>query len=109
MELAFATRSLRALCEDEDRAAGLYGPTVAADLRARLADLRAAATVSDLIAGNPIFDGAGDAHLTLTLADTHVLICRVNHRNPARQQDGSPDWTRVRRLLIGSITEVITQ
>src|SRR5258708_22364381 len=53
VEIAFANKSLRQLCESERRARRSLGPRVAEKLKRRLADLRAANCVKDLVAGRP--------------------------------------------------------
>src|SRR5690242_7486082 len=53
VEIAFAKKSLRRLCESERAARRSLGATVAERLKRRLADLRAANCVKDLVAGRP--------------------------------------------------------
>src|SRR6266853_4108322 len=55
MEVAFRTRSLRSLCGDEQVAVRQLGDELAMELRARIADLRAAASFDDIVAGQPAF------------------------------------------------------
>ena len=53
MEIAFNTKSLRAICESEAKAKRELGPSVAGILKHRLADLQAAKSANDLVAGQP--------------------------------------------------------
>src|ERR1700732_5499632 len=107
MELAFASRSLRSMCEEEGQAAESLGSVVAADLHARLADLRAADTIAALGAGTPDVSSGDNAILRLIVGATHEIICRVNHASPPRLHDGSLDWQRVRRLRVEHVGPVL--
>ncbi len=53
LELAFATKPLRELCESEAKAKQKLGAKIAAVLMHRLADLRAAYSIGDLPIGKP--------------------------------------------------------
>jgi hypothetical protein len=102
MEIAFDTRELRTICEDGNVVSGVFDGPFMEHLRARIADLRAADTVRDLIAGRPalldspprVVIGVGDGR----------LVCAVNHLAVSRTEDGSVDWQRVRRLRVTDIT-----
>jgi ribosomal protein L29 len=80
LELAFETKPLREICESEHKAKQELGAKVAEELKRRLADLRAAASVEDLpvakprkISGTCIFD----------LAEGYRLVVAPNHtKNP---------------------------
>ena len=78
MELAFDTPMLRKLCESEKIAKQDLGPEVAEQLKRRIADLRAADTVMDLVASPPsVLD---DPHqVAIALCDGWRLVCAVNH------------------------------
>lgn len=53
MIVAFETVKLRRVCEDKGVAIAQLGIEVAANLRERLADIRAASTTADLLVGRP--------------------------------------------------------
>src|SRR5438876_798567 len=53
LELAFVNKTLRQLCESSTKANRQLGDEVADRLRRRVADLRAATCVSDLLVGTP--------------------------------------------------------
>ena len=76
MELAFATKSLRQLCENEARAKRDLGETVAERLKRRLADLRAAECVKDLVAGHPReVEGMEHPNIAMNLCkDSHIAV-----------------------------------
>ncbi len=101
MEIAFETRQLRSICEDGNVGAEVFDGSVVEHLRARLADLRAAETIRDLVVGSPeVFDSP--PRVLIDLGDRH-LACAVNHATVPRNEDGSVDWQRVRRLRVTGI------
>lgn len=101
LELAFATKELRSICEDGARALNEYGSDVASALLDRLADLRAASHPLEL----PVSvsqhgtDGA-NAHLVIVLGSEYSLVVAPNHRRPPLREDGSVAWERVSRVII---------
>ncbi len=104
MELAFATKALRSLSEDHDSAVGKFGEKAAADLRARIADLRAADSVADIVAGSPqFFDD--DPRMTISVLDTIEIVLRPNHVKMPRLAEGGVDWHHVRRLRIDKLSQ----
>lgn len=106
MLLAFATRALRAVCEDESKAVEAYGQRIAESLVARLADLRAAPTVDDLFVGRPVVSLTPVPCVTVRLADGYVLRCEVNHPGPTRRvEEDRFDWAGVRRLKVIAVAE----
>jgi len=105
MELAFATKILRSLCEEEDAAVEKFGTKAAAELRARIADLRAADSVADIVAGTPrFFDD--DPRMTVSLLGVLEIVLRPNHIKMPLRDDGRIDWSRVRRLKIDKLNQL---
>jgi hypothetical protein len=101
VEIAFATQRLRAICEDGSIAVTEYDSMVVEQLQARLADLRAAESAHDLLAGDPKLDSN---RLLIQLAHGFVLVAKPNHRASPLADDGIVDWRRVRRLQILEIS-----
>ena len=101
MELAFYSQSLRTLCEDDQRAKQELPPRVAEALKHRLADLRAAARLTDLIAGQPrtVTDSSG-AYLIIELEEGYRVIIVANHPNNPVTVRGVLDWDNVSRLKL---------
>jgi len=89
LELAFSTKSVRELCENEARAKELLGQNLAAKLKRRLADLLAASSVKELVAGQPHeLDGAQSGDFAVNLyGQTRLLFC-ANHKVMPRIQSG---------------------
>lgn len=101
MEIAFANKELRSLCEDDANANEQFGEQVAAGLRKRLADLRAASSVADLIVGNLRSHIDKERHCkVLDLSETAQLIFCSNHPKPPLDADGAVDWIKVTRVII---------
>lgn len=105
MELAFRTRELRSICEDEDVAAERFDPRVVGSLKRRLADLRAADSVDDLVAGHPRLASDPYPAVSLDLACGYELVCHVNHPNPQVGADRQLSWPSVRRLQVTAIAK----
>ena len=101
MELAFATTSLKELCEQEKLARRELGADSAKKLRARLADLRAAASVTDVVAGRPHpLSGDRAGEFAVSLAGGHRLVFKPNHDPTPMLDDGGIDWANVTRVTV---------
>ena len=99
--LAFDSKSLRTICESEAHAKHELGPAVAEVLKHRLADLRAATSVEDLVVGRPRqLDGADDEHMVVDLCDGHRLVFCANQLNKPVTESGKLDWQMVSRIKI---------
>lgn len=101
MELAFDKVSIREICESSSEAKRTLGPKVAEKLKRRLADLRAAASVHDLIAGHPReVHGPRYRRIRVDLADDYYLVLSANHPVIPRLESGKTDWSAVSRIKI---------
>ena len=99
MEIAFESKELRDLCESEAVARGTLDEGDAEMLMHRLADLSAASSISDLLAGNPRPVDGGRL-IVIDLSSSRRLVFAPNHpRNPQRD-DGATDWAKVNRVRI---------
>jgi len=97
--LAFASKSLREICETEERALRHFGKKVTESLKHRLADLEAAPTTADLIAGRPQLQNPS-GNYAVRLADGFCLEFAANHvKNPV-DKNGDVDWKRVSRIQV---------
>lgn len=101
MEIAFAKKSLRLLSESEDVAKRELGVKIAEKLMRRLADLRAATCVKDLVVGRPReIKGDLHAYIAVDLCDSsHIVFC-VNHNTTPLLKRGGVDWSKVGRIKI---------
>ena len=104
MEVAFETRQLRSVCESQVVASREFAPAVVKTLMSRLADMRAASSIHDLIAGNArVLKVGGDMCLMVDLACDHYMLLSANHPRNPRCEQGELDWERVRRVKVLSI------
>ena len=104
VQLAFATKSLRDLCESEIKIKKKLRSDVANVLQHRLADLSAASSMADLVASPPVqLDGASGKRYGIDLCGGHRLVIRPNHLNVSRTGSGDIDWRSVNRVQILSI------
>lgn len=104
VEIAFTKKSLRQLCESERTARRSLGLTVAGRLKRRLADLRAANCVKDLIAGRPKeLQSARAGQIAVELGEGFRLVFCANHSIPPLVDSRRVDWSKVNRVKIISI------
>lgn len=101
VELAFAEKPLRQLCESEEAARRILGEQVATKLRRRLADLRAAATIKDLVVGRPReIEGTSGSAMAIDLHRRSRMVFDANHNSIPTLKSGRVDWSRVTRIKI---------
>jgi hypothetical protein len=101
MEIAFATKLIREICEGESAATRTFGIPVTGKLKRRLADLRAATSVKDLVVGRPRkIDGGGDFKFAIDLCRGYFMVCAVNHVNVPMLDSSDVNWSKVSRVKI---------
>ena len=76
------------------------GTRVAEFLKRRLADLRAATSVDDLVAGRPRALEGTDQLMVVDLCDGHRMVFCANHPKNPMTESGELDWARVSRVKI---------
>lgn len=104
MIFAFSTKTIRALCECQAKAERVLGLKAAKKLRERLADIRAAASVTDLIAGRPHeIEGGRLPNYAINLADGYRVVLCANHNEIPITKAGRVDWSKVSRVRIHKI------
>lgn len=104
MELAFGTRSLRSLCADEEIAVQQLGRHLATELLARIADLRAASTFDDIVAGRPEFLNDRDPRVIIVVTEGVTMVIRPNQPEKSRKPLAIFDWAQVYRIRIDELT-----
>jgi hypothetical protein len=73
-------------------------------LRERLADLRAATNISELIAGRPReIEGRRFSYFAVDLANSYRIVLCANHNKVPLLKTGGIDWAKVRRLKVHKI------
>jgi proteic killer suppression protein len=101
MEFSFKDKKLRELCEGRGVAERKLGAPCARKLRARLADLEAAGSVSGLPAGRPhALSGDREGQFSVALEGGMRLVFEPNHNPTPLRDDGGIDWPRVTRVRI---------
>lgn len=101
MELAFDTKELRTICESEDYANRVLDPLVVEILKHRLADLRAATSIRDLVAGRVHqLEDTKNCHMIVELRDDHRIVLCANHPKNPIDEYGRVDWSRVSRVKV---------
>jgi toxin HigB-1 len=96
MDVRFGTEELEALCTVTATAKRALGQVGTRKLRARLADLAAARTVTELVAGRPHpLRGERSGCFALDLDGGRRLVFR-----PTLEPTGSLDWSRVNDVTI---------
>lgn len=100
MDISFASKKLEKLCSDSREAMRVLGADSARKLRARLADLQAADTVSELVAGRPHpLIGKRAGQFALDLAGGQRLVFQPLRAGAARAT-AAVDWKRVTAVEI---------
>jgi toxin HigB-1 len=110
MDIAFKNNHLKELCENSRYAKRELGEACAKKLHARIADIQAAANVTELIAGKPHpLTGKNDYMKYSIQLDGGNRLVFVPDLNPIpRRADGGIDWmlvTRVKVVDIGNYHE----
>lgn len=100
MELAFSTKALRTLCENEEAATRELGAKRAGSLRRRLADLRAAVSVNDLVASHPRQTADSKDNLEIDVGAGSRLVFCANHSVIPRLASRNVDWSSVSRVKL---------
>jgi hypothetical protein len=104
VELAFETKELREICEVQLTAEAELGIIAARDLRARLADLRAADSPVELVAGSPkIISSKPPGLFQLSLDGDYLLAYCANHVTNPVNDNGELQWPSVGRVKILAI------
>jgi len=87
------------LCENSTTATRELGEVAAERLKRRLADLRAAESVHDLVASPPTqFDDPRE--ISLPIASGFRLVLRSNHLETPMLGSHSVDWSAVERVKV---------
>jgi hypothetical protein len=89
------------VCENEVEGNRQLGETLAKALRSRLADLDAASSVKELLAGRP--KELSDGIMSVELGKGGSLVFTANHPNVPKTINRQTDWARVHSIRILSI------
>jgi hypothetical protein len=97
---AFESKSLRDVCQDESRALAELDAEVAEALKHRLADLAAATTGKDIIAGRPSTFGLAGECMSVDLGTDRKLVFVANHVKKPLGANKRVDWSKVTRIKL---------
>lgn len=101
MEITFGDRKLQKLCEQPAIAQKKLGASGARKLRSRLADLLAAETVQELVAGRPHpLKGDRAGQFAVDLEGGNRLVFESAKDPIPYKDDGSIDWSKVSQVCI---------
>ena len=101
MDIEFATSEIQALCEKKRLMTKTLGDACARKLRTRIADLAAAATVTDLVAGRPHpLKGNRLGQFAVDLHGGKRLVFEVTNDPVPQTQDGAVAWGQVTKVKI---------
>jgi hypothetical protein len=100
LELAFETKALRDICENEAIAKRELGAKVADALRRRLSDFQSIDSFDELPFAKP---KKNSNRITFDLSDDWQLIVTGGHGDNPKLASGKIDWTKVTRLKIARI------
>ncbi len=98
MTICFANKEIRKICETSKEADRRLGKPCADKLRRRLADLEAAQTVRDLVAGRP--HPLSDGSLSIVLQGGFRLVFEADLDPIPQLTSGGIDWAKVDRIII---------
>jgi hypothetical protein len=97
LELAFATRALRDICESEATAKEKLGAKAADALKRRLSDFRSIDSFDELPFNKP---KKNSNNVTFGLPDDWRLVVTGGHGDNPKLPSGKIDWAKVTRLKI---------
>ena len=101
MDVDYKTAKLKKLGLVSKEADKKFGPNSGKKLRARLADIEAAANVSELIAGRPHpYIGDKTDRFSLDLHGGDRLLFEPLKKPPPTKDDGGIDWSNVESIYV---------
>ncbi|HEY9652949.1 MAG TPA: hypothetical protein V6C95_19995 [Coleofasciculaceae cyanobacterium] len=101
MEIIFGNSKLLKLCEQQAVAQKQLGQVCARKLRSRLADIAAAGSVRELVAGRPHpLKGDRAGQFAVDLEGAKRLVFEPANDPIPCNEDGSIDWSKVTRVCI---------
>jgi toxin HigB-1 len=109
VQLSFATKHLRAICESKSVASRHLDADASRNLRARLADIRATENVTELCSGSPREMPKVPSTWMVDISASQVLAFEPGQLDVPKLKSGLVDWskvTRVKVIHIGALTNV---
>lgn len=103
LEIAFASVQIRSLCERRRLAERRLGQEVARKLRARVADLKAATNLADLVVGMEQMHIQVGENFHIALGSSARIVLRPNHIHLLSDEHGRIARHSIRRVLVVAI------
>jgi toxin HigB-1 len=101
MNIVFLTKELEKLCTEKRIAKKKLGGDGFKKLKARLADIRAARMVSELVAGRPHpLKGDREGQFSLSFNGGVRLVFKPADEPAPQKEDGATNWNRVSTIRI---------
>ncbi|MBI3506352.1 MAG: hypothetical protein HY059_16060 [Proteobacteria bacterium] len=98
MNFSFDNKKIRKICENSEAAKKALGAGVAAALQSRIADIDAAVTFADVVAGNPRVDPNSNGEVfILDLSDKYHLKFKDNY---PKMSSSGVGWSRISSIKI---------
>ena len=101
LELSFSSSEIREVCLSQYTAVREFGSFIGEKLIDRLADLRAATSPIDLIAGNPQpIEIRSNQYYAVYLSENNFLVFSTNQKETPIFDNGYIDWAHIYRIKI---------
>lgn len=108
MDVAFATEKLAKVMNSDSKLSQTYGADMAKQIRKRLDDLDAAATLDDMrtLPGRcEELTGDRAGQLSVRVSANDRLIFRPDHDPRPEREDGGLDWTQVTAVEVIEVVD----
>jgi proteic killer suppression protein len=104
MDVVFKSEELQRLCSEEKRGVKRLGDSCARRLRSRLADLRAARRLGDVVAGRPHpLTGDRAGQFAVALSDGRRLVLEPAGPVIPKTPEGAIDWRNVEAVCVAYV------
>lgn len=105
IDIAFSTKAVRSLCQSGEAIEQKYGAEFARALIGRLADIRAATSIAELLSLLPVSTNDTTGAVTIYVHDVGGSCIKgsENHRRTPRLADKTVDWPNVTRIRISKV------
>lgn len=104
MEISFESKYLRKLCEDNEFASSQMRKDSASALKVRLADLRAANSMNDIISIWPDVK-INASNCKISIGENYVMMITANHNTNPLTDEGDIQWENVSRVRVLEIND----
>ena len=104
MEIAFANKKLREICESKSKGGAELGANVYESLKRRMQDIDAAECLPELSWLDMVMNNDGSA--VINFHSGYRLLAVVGNRNILRDSEGKVDWNAVDRIKITEIEKL---